>query len=101
MLSSFAHSIRFDGDWTSTERRLVENAIADVEGLGEPASNASGHGPNRSWVCYCKRLNGMTVYMAHRAGWQRVLYAYGPQALGLRILLFSQEAQRGIGGFTA
>ena len=43
----------------------------------------------------------MTVYMAHRAGWRRVLYAYGPQTLGLRILLFSREARDGIGGFTA
>lgn len=94
-------SIRFDGDWTPTARHLVENAIADAEGLHGPASTTPDHGPGRSWLCYCKRLSGMTVYMAHRAGWQRVLYAYGPQALGLRILLFSQEAYDGAGGFTA
>ena len=99
MPASVAHSIRFDGDWTPTEQRLVERAIADAEGLDdltEPPHRAA-----RTWLCYCKRLSGMTVYMAHRAGWRRVLYDYGPQALSLRILFFSREARDGVGGFTA
>ena len=98
---AFTHSIRFDGDWTPTERRLVESAIADAEGLDVPVSMEPHGTLNRSWLCYCKRLSGLTVYMAHRAGWRRVLYAYGPQTLGLRILLFSREARDGVGGFTA
>ena len=97
MPASSAQNIRFDGDWTPTERRLVESAIADAEGLGASNRAEPSGGPSRSWLCYCKRLDRMTVYMAHRAGWRRVLCASAPHALGLRIILFSQEA-RGDGG---
>ena len=91
--------IRFDGDWTKAEERILESAIADAELLQCTAATrplATG-----SWLCYCKRLGDATVYMAHRAGWQRVLHAYAAPALGLRIILFSEEARRGIGGYTA
>ena len=91
--------VRFDGDWTPAEQHVLTCAIADAEGLREPA--ATEPPAVEPWLCYCKRLNGFTVYMAHRAGWQRVLYAYGPHALGLRILFFSEEAQHGVGGYTA
>ena len=99
MPSSTALRIRFDGDWTPVEQRVLECAIADAEGLQEPAMTEP---PTvMPWLCYCKRLDGLTVYLAHRTGWPRVLYAYGPHTLGLRILLFSQEAQRSVGGYIA
>ena len=91
--------IRFDGDWTEAEQHVLTCAIADAEGLQSPA--ATEPPAATPWLCYCKRLDGLTVYLAHRAGWQRVLHAYGPHALGLRILFFSEEARHGIGGYTA
>ncbi len=97
--SSIALRIHFDGDWTQAEQHVLACAIADVEGLQAPTATESP--AVTSWLCYCKRLDGLTVYLAHRAGWQRMLHAYGPHALGLRILLFSQQAQDGVGGYTA
>ncbi len=43
----------------------------------------------------------MSVYMVHRAGWRQVLHAYEATEWGMKILMFGQEAQDGVGGFTA
>jgi len=85
---SVAHRIHFDGAWTLSARRILERAIADAEvyrserGEGRPALQ---------WFCYCKRLGGMTVYIAHRVGWMTVLHAYGATELGEKILLFENQ----------
>ena len=97
--ASTPHPIRFDGDWTPAEQRLLEGAIADAERFQEPVVTEPR--TVTPWLCYCKRLDGLTRYLAHRAGWPCALHAYGPHALGLQILLFSQEAQHGVGGYSA
>ena len=83
------YRIFFDGDWTKIEQRAVERAIADAEAL-------RGHDlvarlADQLWFCYCKRLDTMAVYVAHRVGWMKVLHAYRVSDLGLKILLFDQE----------
>ncbi len=87
MLGSVKQRIIFDGDWTPVEQGVLERAIADAESL---------HGSDvpdrdRLWFCYCKRLDGTAVYMAHRVGWMRVLHAYGAVELGLKIRQFDEE----------
>ena len=89
--------IHFEGAWTEAEKRLLRCAITDVEAL----RLASAAPAARSWLCYCKRLAGMTAYMAHRAGWDRVLCAYGAAELGLKILDVGGQPPNGPGGFTA
>ena len=88
--------IHFEGAWTEAEKRLLQCAITDVEerALFSTAPAA------RSWLCYCQRLDGMTAYMAHRAGWERVLCAYGAAELGLKILDIGLRPPNGSGGFT-
>ncbi len=81
--------IHFDGDWTPDEKHVLVRAIEDAEALRRPApSKRRAGGP---WICYCKRLRGTSVYMAHRSGWSLVLHAYGASALGTKILLFGQQ----------
>ena len=77
--------IFFDGDWTKVEQRVLERAILDAEALqgGDLAARLC----DQLWFCYCKRLDGMAVYVAHRVGWMKVLHAYGVAALSLKILL--------------
>ena len=94
-----APHIHFEGAWTEAEKRLLRSAITDVEGL-ELSSTVWAARP-RSWLCYCKRLAGMTAYMAHRAGWDRVLCAYDAAELGLKILDVGGQPPNGPGGFTA
>lgn len=74
--------IHFEGAWTEAEKRLLRCAIMDVEERALAATAPAA----RSWLCYCKRLDGLTACMAHRAGWERVLCAYGAAELGLQIL---------------
>ena len=76
--------IDFDGDWTPDEQRLLTHAIEDAEAL-------EGRRTAGPWTCYCKRLDGLTVYVAHRSGWPRVLHAYGATELSFKILFFGQE----------
>ena len=91
--------IHFEGAWTEAEKRILRSAITDAEELPLPSTAwAAG---SRSWLCYCKRLDGMTAYMAHRAGWDRVLCAYGAAELGLKILDVGGQPPNGPGGFTA
>ena len=91
--------IRFEGDWTGAEKRILQGAISDAEGLDHPFT-APGRAP-RPWLCYCKRLSGMTAYIAHRAGWTHVLHAYGAAELGLKILFVGGQPPNGSRGFTA
>lgn len=83
------HDIHFDGDWTETEQRLLERAISDVEKRYTPTNPKPRLG--KPWICYCRRLREMTIYMAHRAGWMRVLHAYSALELGLEIICLGQE----------
>ena len=94
-----APDIRFEGDWTEAEKRILQGAIMDAQGLNHPVA-APGYVPG-PWLCYCKRLSGMTAYMAHRAGWTHVLHAYGAAELGLKILFVDATPPKGSGGFTA
>ena len=81
---SATHRISFDGDWTEIEQRTVERAIAAAEmGRGcDLMARLTGW----LWFCYCKRLDDRAVYVAHRAGWSEVLYAFGAAELGAKIL---------------
>ena len=88
--------IHFEGAWTEAEKRLLRSAITDVE----ERELASAIPAPRSWLCYCKRLAGMTAYMAHRAGWDRVLCAYDAAELGLKILDVGGRPPNGSGGLT-
>ena len=81
--------VNFEGDWTQTEQQVLNGAIADVEKLAEPIPQQRR--PATPWLCYCKRLDGVSVYMAYRTGTNNVLYAYGAVELGLEILTFSAE----------
>ena len=89
MSDSVAYRIHFDGEWTPSARRILERAIADAEALHR--SERGEGGPALRWFCYCKRLGGMTVYIAHRVGWMTVLHAYEATELGEKILLFEEE----------
>ncbi len=71
------------------EQRVLEGAIADAE--KRYAATPTAWPVGKPWICYCKRLSDMVVYMAHRLGWTRVLYAYEPIALGLDIVMFGQD----------
>ena len=97
MSDETAPLIRFEGDWTEPEKRILRGAIADVEGLPLPTTAQAT--TDRSWMCYCKRLAGMTAYVAHRAGWDRVLSAAGAAELGLKILDVGARPPNGPGGF--
>ena len=84
--------VDFEGDWTHTEQQVLSGAIADVEKLAE--SMPQQRQPAKPWLCYCKRLDGVSVYMAHRTGTNNVLYAYGAVELGLEILAFGTEQEK-------
>ena len=89
MPGSVTHRIHFDGEGTPSARRTLERAIAHAEAL-----RPSERGKERlvaQWFCYCKRLGGMTVYMAHRVGWMVVLHAFEAAELGEKILLFEDK----------
>ncbi len=89
MPGSVAHRIHFDGEWTTSARRILERAIDDAEALHR---SERGEGrPALQWFCYCKRLGGMTVYIAHRVGWMTVLHVYEATELGEKILLFEDQ----------
>ena len=92
-----APHIEFEGDWTDTERQLLRSAIADAEYLQAPSHTAIP----LPWLCYCKRLSGLSVYIVHRSGWLNVLHAYRATELGLKILLFGGRPPNGSRGFTA
>ena len=94
-----APQICFEGDWTTTERRILTGAIADTERLY--ASTTALDLAPRPWLCYCKRLSGVAVYVAHRAGWGRILHAYAAIDLGLKILFIGDQSPDGQGGFSA
>ncbi len=89
MPGSVAHRIHFDGEWTTPARRILERAIATAEALHR--SERGQRRPASQWFCYCKRLGGTTVYIAHRIGWRTVLHAYGATKLGEKILLFEDQ----------
>ena len=91
--------IRFEGDWIEAEKRILQGAISDAEGLDLPVT-AREYVPG-PWMCYCKRLAGMTAYIAHRSGWTHVLHAYGAAELGLKILFVGGRPPKGSRGFTA
>lgn len=67
-------------------------AIADVEKWTDwlPLEGRVG----KLWLCNCIRLHGVTVYLAHRAGTNKVLYSYGAVELGLEIISFAMEAPK-------
>ena len=72
---AIAPHIRFEDDgWAEADKRILRGAIMDFEVL-DLSPTARDH-PSRSWMCYSKRLSGMTAYMAHCGGWDYVLFAY-------------------------
>ena len=89
--------IRFEGDWTDEEKRILTDAIADAENL---EASSLGHA-RIPWLCFCKRLSGIAVYLAHRAGWDEVMHAYGATELGLKILFVGGQPPNGSRSFTA
>ena len=89
---AFSALVNFEGDWTQTEQQVLNGAIADVEKLAEPMPLQRR--PAKPWLCYCKRLDGVSVYMAHRPGTNNVLYAYGAVELGLEILAFGTDEEK-------
>ncbi len=80
---------------TNSEERLLRGAITDVEGLNPPSTALAT--ALRSWLCYRKRLFGMTAYMTHRAGWDHVGSAYSAAELGLKIVRSGGQPSDGAG----
>ena len=89
--------ISFEGDWTDRERRILVGAIADLEYREAPAQK---YVP-LPWSCICKRLSGISVYVAHRARSMHVLHAYGAIELGLKIVCVGATPPNGPGGAPA
>ena len=81
--------VEFEGEWIPREQQMLLGAIADVEQLVNLPPHVKSLG--KPWLCHCIRLDGVSLYMAHRAGSNQVLCTYGVVQLGLDILEFGVE----------
>ena len=81
--------VEFEGEWTPREQLVLLGAVADVEKLVDwmPETGCIG----KPWLCNRVRLQGLSLFMAHRVGASKVLCAYSAVELSLEILEFGAE----------